>query len=235
VNLRGELVGMNTAILAPNGGNVGIGFAIPTNMAMTIKDSLVKHGEVRRGLLGVTTQDLTPELMKAFNMVNKQGAAVSRIESNSPAEKAGLQTGDVIIAANGQAIKNSHDIRNLVGLLQVGDGVELEYIRGNEKKTVTATISKPEQVQLAGDKLHRTLKGTLLTATQKDQLEGVVFSKINANSYAARVGLQAGDVIVSANRYRVHNLDELKQAANPNGALLINIQRGEEGLFVVLQ
>jgi len=235
VNLRGELVGMNTAILAPNGGNVGIGFAIPTNMAMTIKDSLVKHGEVRRGLLGVTTQDLTPELMKAFNMVNKQGAAVSRIESNSPAEKAGLQTGDVIIAANGQAIKNSHDIRNLVGLLQVGDGVELEYIRGNEKKTVTATISKPEQVQLAGDKLHRTLKGTLLTATQKDQLEGVVFSKINANSYAARVGLQAGDVIVSANRYRVHNLDELKQAVNPNGALLINIQRGEEGLFVVLQ
>jgi Do/DeqQ family serine protease len=235
VNLRGELVGMNTAILAPSGGNVGIGFAIPTNMAMTIKESLVKHGEVKRGLLGVTTQDLTPELMAAFNMNNKQGAAISRIESNSPAEKAGLQAGDVIITANGQAIKDSHDIRNLVGLLQVGDDVDIEYIRGNEKRTVTATISKPEQIQLAGDKLHRTLKGTLLSATQKDQIEGVVFNNIKANSYAARVGLQAGDVIVSANRYRIHNLDELKQAINPNGPLLINIQRGQEGLFVVLQ
>ncbi|MFI3188705.1 serine endoprotease DegQ [Crenothrix sp. D3] len=235
VNLRGELVGMNTAILAPNGGNVGIGFAIPTNMAMTIKDSLVKHGEVKRGLLGVTTQDLTPELTKAFNLSSHQGAAVSRIENNSPAEKAGLQAGDVIITANGQVIKDSHDIRNLVGLLQVGDNVDIEYFRGNEKKTVTATISKPEQIQLAGDKLHRTLKGTLLTATQKDQLEGIVFSNINTNSYAWRVGLRAGDVIVSANRYRVRNLDELKQAVNPNGALLINIQRGDEGLFVVLQ
>ncbi|MDP3839887.1 MAG: Do family serine endopeptidase, partial [Methylococcales bacterium] len=143
VNLRGELVGMNTAILAPSGGNVGIGFAIPTNMAMTIKDSLVKHGEIRRGLLGVTTQDLTPELMTAFNLSNKQGAAISRIENNSPAEKAGLQIGDVIVAANGQTIKDSHDIRNLVGLLQVGDNVAIDYFRGNEKKTVTATISKP--------------------------------------------------------------------------------------------
>ena len=235
VNLRGELVGMNTAILAPSGGNVGIGFAIPTNMAMTIKDSLVKHGEVKRGLLGVTTQDLTPELVKAFNLTNQQGAAVSRIENNSPAEKAGLQTGDVIIAANGQAIKNSHDIRNLIGLMQVGDDVNIEYVRGNEKKTVTATISKPEQAQLVGDKLHRTLKGTVLTDTPKDSIEGVVFSNISPKSYAWQVGLRSGDVIVSANRYRVRNLNELKQAINPNGALLINVQRGEEGLFVVLQ
>jgi len=235
VNLRGELIGMNTAILAPSGGNVGIGFAIPTNMAMTIKDSLVKHGEVRRGLLGVTTQDLTPELMTAFNLANKQGAAISRIETNSPAEKAGLQIGDVIVAANGQAIKDSHDIRNLVGLLQVGDNVAIDYFRGNEKKTVTATISKPELAQLAGDKLHRSLKGTLLSAIHQDELEGVAFSNIKPNSYAARVGLQTGDVIVSANRYRVRNLNELKQAINPTAPLLINIQRGDEGLFVVLQ
>lgn len=235
VNLRGELVGMNTAILAPSGGNVGIGFAIPTNMAMTIKDSLVKHGEVRRGLLGVTTQDLTPELMNAFNLSNKQGAAISRIDNNSPAEKAGLQAGDVIISANGQTIKDSHDIRNIIGLLQVGDDVDIEYVRGNEKKTVTATISKPEQVQLAGDKLHRTLKGTTLIATQKDQIEGIVFSNIDTKSYSWHVGLRPGDVIVSANRYRVRNLDELKQAVNPNSPLLINIQRDQEGLFVVLQ
>lgn len=235
VNLRGELIGMNTAILAPSGGNVGIGFAIPTNMAMSIKESLVKHGEVKRGLLGVTTQDLTPELVNAFNITSKQGAAISRIENDSPAERAGLEAGDVIISANGQAIKDSHDIRNIVGLMQVGDELEIEYLRGNEKKTTTATISKPELAKLAGDKLHRTLKGTTLIATQKDQIEGVIFSNISNNSYAWHVGLRPGDVIVSANRYRVRNLDELKQAVNPNSPLLINIQRGDEGLFVVLQ
>jgi Do/DeqQ family serine protease len=235
VNLRGELVGMNTAILAPNGGNVGIGFAIPSNMAMTIKESLIKHGEVKRGLLGVTTQDLTPELMNAFNLQNHQGAAISRIENNSPAERAGLEAGDVIISANGQPIKNSHDIRNLIGLMQVGDTVEIEYMRGNEKKTTTATISKPEIAQLIGDKLHPTLKGAVLMASQKDQIEGIVFNKISSNSYVWQVGLRPGDVIVSANRYRVRNLDELKQAINPNGPLLLNIQRGQEGLFVVLQ
>jgi serine protease Do/serine protease DegQ len=107
VNLRGELIGMNTAILAPTGGNVGIGFAIPSNMIMTIKELLVKHGEVRRGLLGVTTQDLTPELVNAFNLENKQGAAISRIENNSPAAKAGLEPGDIIVSANGRPIKNA--------------------------------------------------------------------------------------------------------------------------------
>jgi serine protease Do/serine protease DegQ len=235
VNLRGEFVGMNTAILAPNGGNVGIGFAIPSNMAMTIKDSLLKHGEVRRGLLGITTQDLTPELVNAFNLDNKHGAAISRIESNSPAAKAGLEPGDIIVSANGRLIKNSQDIRNIVGLMQVGDNVALEYYRGNEKKQVVATIGKQELPELVGDKLHRSLRGTLLTVPQKNQIEGVLFEKIEGSSNAWRVGLRPGDVIVSANRYRVHNLDELKQVVDPNGALLINIQRGQEGFFVVLK
>jgi Do/DeqQ family serine protease len=235
VNLRGELVGMNTAILAPNGGNVGIGFAIPSNMVMTIKESLIKHGEVRRGLLGVTTQDLTPELVKAFDLKNKHGAAISRIESNSPAAKAGLEPGDIIVAANGRAIKNSHDIRNTVGLMQIGDKVELEYFRDNEKKQVTATIGKQDLPQLAGDKLHRSLQGTLLSTPLKNQVEGVLIEKIDTTSNAWRVGLRPGDVIVSANRYRVRNLDELKQVIDPNDALLINIQRGQEGFFVVLK
>ena len=235
VNLRGELIGMNTAILAPTGANVGIGFAIPTNMIMTIKESLVKHGEVRRGLLGVTTQDLTPELVNAFNLENKHGAAISRIESNSPAAKAGLEPGDIIVTANGKPIKNSHDISNIVGLMQIGDKVDIEYFRGTEKKEVTATIGKPEQLQLAGEKLHSLLKDTVLSATQKDQVEGVLIGKIHTSSYAWRVGLRPGDVIVSANRYRVRNLDELKQAVDPDNALLINIQRGQEGFFVVLR
>ena len=235
VNLRGELVGMNTAILAPTGGNVGIGFAIPSNMIMPIKESLVKHGEVRRGLLGVSTQDLTPELVAAFNLDNKQGAAINRIENDSPAAKAGLEPGDVIVAANNKPVKNSQDIRNIVGLLQIGDKVTIDYYRGNEKKSVATVIGKQEQVVLAGEKLHHLLQGTLLGATQKEQIEGVLIEKINTSSYPWRVGLRPGDIIVTANRYRVHNLDELKQVVDPDSPLLINIQRGQEGFFVVLR
>ena len=235
VNLRGELVGMNTAILAPTGGNVGIGFAIPTNMINSIKDVLVKHGEVKRGLLGVTTQDLTPDLINAFNLETQHGAAISRIENDSPAAKAGLEPGDIIVAANDKLINNSQDINNIVGLLQIGDKVTLDYFHGTEKKVVTAVIAKPEQTQLAGEKLHRLLVGTVLTATAKNQLEGISLDKINTSSYAWRIGLRPGDLIVSANRYRVHNLDELKRVINPNTPLLINIQRGEQGLFVVLR
>ena len=235
VNLRGELVGMNTAILAPTGGNVGIGFAIPSNMIIPIKDLLVKHGEVKRGLLGVTTQDLTPELVNAFNLENKHGAAISRIESDSPAEEAGLELGDVIVLANGRVVKSSQDIRNIVGLLQIGDKVNLEYFRGNEKKEAVAIIGKQEQPQLAGEKLHRLLKGTVLSVMEKNRGEGVLFEKIHSTSYAWRVGLRPGDIILSANQYRVHNLEELKKVVNPDDALLINIQRGQEAFFVVLR
>lgn len=234
VNLKGELIGINTAILAPSGGNVGIGFAIPSNMVMTIKDSLVKHGEVRRGLLGVTTQDLTPELVKAFNLKDIKGAAISRIENNSPAEKAGLALGDIVVSANGKSIKNSHDLRNIIGLLQIGDKVDLEYYRGDEKRETTAVIGKQERAQVNGEKLHARLQGTILSNAQRDQIEGVVIEKINTASYAWRIGLRPGDVIVSANQYRVHNLDELKEVVDPKTGLLVNIQRGEEAFFAML-
>jgi serine protease Do/serine protease DegQ len=234
VNLRGEFIGMNTAILAPSGGNVGIGFAIPSNMVMTLKESLIKHGEVRRGLLGVTTQDLTPELVKAFNLQDVQGAAISRIENNSPAEKAGLALGDIIVSANGKQIKNSFDIRNVIGLLQIGDSVDLEYYRGTEKRETTAVIGKQVRPQLMGEKIHSRLRGTVLSNTQRDQVEGIALEKIDTGSYAWKVGLRPGDVIVSANQYRVHNLDELKQVVENGSELVINIQRGEEAFFVML-
>lgn len=235
VNLRGEFVGMNTAILAPTGGNVGIGFAIPSNMAMTLKDSLVKHGEVRRGLLGVNTQDLTPELAKAFNLQNQQGAVVSHIEGNSPAARAGLEPGDIIVAVNAKQAKNSYDIRNMIGLLQIGDEVTIDYYRGDKKLTTTAVIGKPKRPTIEGAKLHATLQGSILSMPQKNQVEGVIFEKIDQRSYAWKTGLRPGDIIVSANRYRIRNLEELSQVVNPNGSLVINIQRGEEGFFVVLK
>jgi len=235
VNLRGEFVGMNTAILAPSGGNVGIGFAIPSNMVMTLKQSLVKHGEVKRGLLGVTTQDLTPDLVKAFDLKNKHGAVVSRVEGNSAADRAGIEPGDIIVSLNSRKVKSSHQIRNVIGLMQIGDEVLIDLVRGSETKTVSATIGKPQQSKIKGDKLHRKLKGTVLMATQKGQLEGVVLAQIVQNSYAWGRGLRPGDIIVSANRYRVRNLDQLAQVIDPRRALVINIQRGSEAFFLVLK
>ncbi len=235
VNLRGEFIGMNTAILAPGGGNVGIGFAIPSNMVMTLVNSLVKHGEVRRGLLGVTTQDLSPELVRAFGLKNRQGAVISRVEASSAAARAGLEPGDIIVALNGRKIKGSHQIRNMIGLMEIGDTVDIEIIRGDNRKTIRAVIGKPLKKQLAGGKLHKTLRGTILGATQKRQVEGVLIEKINTKSYAWRVGLRPGDIIVSANRYRIRNLDELKRVVDPRRALLINIQRGGEAFFLVLK
>ncbi len=235
VNLRGEFIGMNTAILAPSGGNVGIGFAIPSNMAMTIKKSLVKHGEVRRGLLGVTTQDLTSELVKAFALKNTRGAVVSKVAGNSAADRAGIEPGDIIVSINGRKVKGSHQIRNIIGLQQIGDNVEIELLRGSENLTVNAILGKPQRPKLAGKSLHRTLKGTTLTTTEKEQVEGILLSKIEKSSYAWRSGLRPGDIIVSANRYRVRNLDQLKQVVDPRRALLINIQRGPEAFFLVLQ
>ncbi len=235
INLKGELIGINTAILAPSGGNVGIGFAIPSNMAIKLKTALVTHGEVQRGLLGVSTQDLTPELVKAFNLKKSRGAIISQVQANSAAEKAGLEPGDIILKVNDRTIKNSSQIKNMIGLVQIGEKVDIKILRDKETKTITAVIAKPQRQVIAGGKLHPLLAGSKLTNTQKQQVEGVLFSNVESSSKAARYGLRTGDIIVTANRYRVHDLDELKSVTNPKQPLLINIQRGNDGFFVVLQ
>lgn len=235
VNLHGEFVGMNTAILAPSGGNVGIGFAIPSNMVVTIMNSLIKHGEVRRGLLGVTTQDLTQDLVNVFKLQNKQGAVVTRVENDSPAEKAGLEPGDVIITANNQSVKNSQAIRNIVGLMQIGDKVVIDYFHGNEKKSVTVTIVKPDQLEINGDTINKRLEGTLLTSSPKNQTQGILFAQINTSSYSWQIGIRPGDIILSINHNRIHNLDELKKYVNPNASLLITILRKQQELYALLQ
>lgn len=236
VNLRGEFIGMNTAILAPSGGNVGIGFAIPSNMAIRIMESLVQHGEVRRGLLGVSTQDLTPELVKAFNLKGQYGAVVSHIDNGSAAEKAGIEPGDIILAVNGQEIRNgSSQIRTLIGLMQICDTANIDILRGDEVKTVQATIGKPKNSPFNGEKLHSALSGATLGTPARGQAEGVLIEKVEPKSPAWKTGLRPGDLIVTANRYRVKNLDEFKQVVNPKQPLLINLQRGGEGFFVLLQ
>ena len=235
VNLRGELIGINTAILAPSGGNVGIGFAIPSNMAIKLKNALIEHGEVRRGLLGVSVQDLTPQLARAFELKRNQGAIVSSVQPDSPAEKAGLEPGDIITTVNGRTIKNSDSLRNAVGLLQLGDQVTLGIVRDKKRIELKARIAKAIKQTLPGKQFHSDLAGAILANTAKNQIEGVIFDAIETGSPAWTIGLRPGDIIVSANRYRIHTLEELQATAKARRELLINIRRGNEAFFLVLR
>jgi Do/DeqQ family serine protease len=236
VNLRGELVGINTAILAPNGGNVGIGFAIPSNMAAQIKNTLLEHGEIKRGLLGVNIQDLTPDLAQAFGIRQPGGAVITVVQPGSPAARAGLEPGDVVLAVNKHRIRNGADVRNTVGLAQVGDAVEIEVNRKGEVDTFTARIAEPKLAQEEGQKIHPKLAGTVLKSTgPQDGAEGVLVEKIHSASYAFRAGLRPGDIIIMANRLEVGDLQDLKAAVRGRNELLLNIQRGDSAFFLMLR
>ena len=153
VNLRGELVGINTAILGPNGASIGIGFAIPVNMAKAIADQLVEYGEVRRGRLGIGIQDLTPELASAFKIPPTHGAVVAQVERGSAAERAGLRVGDVIVRVNGRPVLDASQLRNEVGLLRVGSRVELEVMRNGKALKLSAEVAPPPRSEPRGQQL----------------------------------------------------------------------------------
>jgi Do/DeqQ family serine protease len=141
VNLRGELIGINTEILSSNGGNVGIGFAIPVNMARSVMDQLIRYGAVRRGQLGVSMYTVTPDIAHSLGLASAVGALVSQVVEGSPADKAGLRVGDVVTAVNGQPIKSNSELRNIIGLLRVGDSIDIGLVRDGRPKRVTAVIA----------------------------------------------------------------------------------------------
>lgn len=235
VNLRGELIGINTAIIAPGGGNVGIGFAIPSNMVLQIMDSLVKHGEVRRGLLGISVQDLTADLAQAFELDNNSGAVISRVQAATPAARVGLQPGDIIVEINGRAIKKAAEVHNAIGLMRIGEAIELKVIRNGQIISRTAQIANPEVVGVDGSRIHPTLAGTLLSMPAGGRIKGVLFNEIGRSSYPWALGLRPGDLIVGVNNYRVRDLDELQSIASRLQVLLIRVQRDEETFIVQLQ
>jgi serine protease DegQ len=229
INLRGELIGINTAILAPGGGNVGIGFAIPINMISQVIRHLAEFGEVRRGVLGIEMQDLTPELTSAFGLTEKKGAVITKIGSNTPAAAAGLKTGDVITAINNQPIKTAGDIRNRVGLLRVGEKVNMTVIRSGLKLDLTAVIADTKTVQ--GKEVSQYLDG----ATLSDSEDGIKIHEVDQGSTAWKVGFQKGDTIVGFNRRKVKNMEELTQRfAHYSSPYLIQIQRGDSILSLWL-
>ena len=236
VDLNGQLAGINTAILAPTGGNVGIGFALPVNMAMSIMNTLVTHGEVKRGLLGVTVQDLTHELADAFKLNQTQGAVITGVKPGSPAESADLETGDVVLTINGKKVKNSADVRNMIGLAQIGDAVEIEVIHKGSTVIREATVAAPKISESDGATLHPKLAGLKLRDIQDGNGgAGVLIDQMNTASYAYRVGLKPGDVIVAANRKPTGSTEDLLKAVKGTREILLNVMRGPQGLIVVLR
>ena len=177
VNLRGELIGINTAIYGPSGGNVGIGFAIPINMAKQITEQLIKHGEVKRGRLGFSAQDLTPALAEAFGISRHKGVVVARVETDSPADKAGMKVGDVIIGVNGREVQSSAQVRNKIGLLRIGNPVKISILRNGKPHTLTATIEDQVIKSVRGEKLSKRLAGAELAEVKEETARGL-FSAI---------------------------------------------------------
>ena len=240
VNLRGELVGINTAIFSQSGGNIGIGFAIPINMAHEVMQQLIAHGRVERGVLGVQVQDLTPELAQAFAIPEQRGVVISAVVPGSAAEKAGLKTGDIIIAINGRAVDDSADVRNRIGLIRVGSRVESKILRDGKERIIRATIGEEQHVEIKGGKLHPYLAGAILgnigeNSPLYERVKGVVVVDVSPGSRAWRAGLRKGDVITSANRRPVSNLKQLRKAVKSKDRLLLNIQRGNMALFLLLR
>jgi len=223
VNLRGELVGINTAILAPGGGNVGIGFAIPTNMVRIVVEQILEHGSVRRGLFGAGVQDLTPEIANALDIDRFRGAVVAALEPDSPALRAGLKPGDIITGVDGRAVNSANDLRSRVGLLPPGTRIELEVLRDGKTRRLKAQIDDPYADFIHGDALSPALEGALIgeavRRSNRTQTRVVVVGPIRPGSPAWQNGLREGDLIVQANRRAIAQLDDLRAALKSAGGL----------------
>ena len=240
INLRGELIGINTAILSRGGGNIGIGFAIPINMAAEVMDQLIEYGAVRRGVLGIRSQNLTPEIAAAFGVERLDGALVAHVAPDSAAQAAGLEPGDIIVAVKGRRIRDATAMANAVGLLRVDETVEVVIIRDGLQKSLSLTIGDPQAGEISAGALHPLLSGARFNELDERSplfgaIRGVLVTAVEPRTRAAQY-LQPGDVITSVNRAPVDSIDLLKdQLAAADMELLLNIQRGERAFFVLLR
>ncbi|MFT5236065.1 MAG: serine protease DegQ [Shewanella sp.] len=233
VNLNGDLIGINTAIVAPGGGNVGIGFAIPANMVNNLVDQIIEHGEVRRGVLGVSGRDLTNELAQAFGLNTQHGGFVDQVMENSAADKAGIKAGDIIVSVNDRKIKSFQELRAKVATMGAGAKVKFGLIRDGDLKTVSATLGKASQTtETSAGAVHPMLAGAAL----ENNKDGVKITDIAQNSPAAASGLQKGDIIVGVNRSSIDDLKALKaKLKEQQGTVALKVQRGHSSLFLVLR
>jgi serine protease Do/serine protease DegQ len=236
VNLRGELVGVNTAIIGPSGSSVGIGFAVPSSMARAVMNQLVKYGEVRRGRIGLSTQDLTPELAKSLGVQATQGAVVAEVAKASPADKAGLRVGDVIVGVNGRAVRSSPDLRNQIGLIPMGDEVEFRALREGRDRMFRVRVEGARAEESADGESIPELTGLALgNAERNGQSEAVAVENVTRNSPAWTLGLRPGDLIVGVNRRKVRSTAELLGALKAPGQVVLTVLRGEAVFAVIVR
>ena len=233
VDLNGRLVGINTAIISRTGGNIGIGFAIPSNMMKSVMQQLIKYGEVKRGVLGVNIQTLTPDIAESLGLSKTQGALVSQVVDGSAAEKAGIKAGDVITAINGKPVKDAAALRNAIGMMRIGEKVEVTLVRDGKPRTVTAVVAERDAAaEAAASGLHDGLQGADLADAQGG---GVLIRAVAEGSPAAQRGLRANDVIVSVGRTRVANLAEFQRATQGQQAFVVQIRRGSAILVIPIR
>jgi Do/DeqQ family serine protease len=239
VNLKGELIGINTAILSRSGGNIGIGFAIPVNMAHTVMDQLLKFGSVKRGLLGVSIYNVTPDIAQLYGLGDTPGALVSQVVEGSPADKAGIRTGDVITSVNGQNVKSNTELRNAIGMLRVGEKVDVGIVREGKPRRLTAVIADSgdepakEVTPQESHVIHSGLDGASLA--DAPQGAGALVRSVETGSTAAQAGLRANDVIIGVNRGKVTNLQQLRERSKGVSTLVLEVRRANRILLIPLR
>ena len=237
VNLNGELIGLNTAILAPDGGNIGIGFAIPSNMVKNLSKQMIEFGQVKRGELGIMGTELNSELAKAMKVDAQRGAFISQVMPKSAAEKAGIKAGDVILSMNGKPISSFASFRADIGTMPIGTKVTLGLLREGKPMNVDVTIEQSTQTpKVESGNIYTGIEGAELSNGTAGDQKGVKVDEVKAGSTAARIGLKKGDVILGVNQQKVANLGELRKILDtkPN-VLALDIQRGDSSIYLLAQ
>ena len=235
VNMRGELVGINSAIVSRTGGNVGIGFAVPSEIARSIMRQILDFGEVRRGLLGVSIQTIDTESAQALGAEVDSGALVSAIEPGSAAEAAGLQVDDIIVRVNDKKIDDSRELANAIGLKGSGEIVDIEFVREGKSRKVKATLGQRTITQSSGSDIHPGLQGARFATSTASATGGVEVTEVEPGSAAAQRGMRSGDVIIAVNRQQVQNLQQLQAIADANRILFLMVQRGDRSLMLQIR
>lgn len=239
IDLNGALVGINTAIFSPSGGNVGIGFAIPSSLAKRMMRQLVEFGTVRRGSLGMGVQDITERLARAFDVGQKKGVLVTSVDPDSPADRAGIQAGDIITQLNGDKISSQKQFQNYEGLIELDSQVKIDYLRDDTAKQVMTLITEADRNELKGKELHPLLKGTLLSnlpVQYRDRFQGVLIEEIERGSSAWELGLRAGDLVTSVNKREINSLKQMTQSIDAsNKTPLLNIYRNGRNYLLLLE
>lgn len=235
VNLRGELIGINTAIIGPNGGNVGIGFAIPSNMMNNLAKQIIEFGEVRRGILGVSGRSVNGDLAKAMELETNQGGFVEQVTPDSAAEEAGIKAGDVITKVNGKAVRSFQELKGKIGSIGAGKDVQISVIRRDGKeKEFTVKLKKSEIANVEASSIHRMLEGADLENNTEGK--GVLVKGVEQDSPAQLIGLKSGDIINGINRKRIKNIAELRNyLKDPKGVIALNIIRGSSNLYLMIR